>query len=64
MPIPANEPADVWTNKTGEYTSSGPFLLADASGKLLADASNSNLIDSGIIVVPLPPTVWLANDGV
>lgn len=60
MPIPAT----IWTNPDGEYGTAGPFLLADASGKLLADTSGNNLIDSGVIVVPLDPTVWSEDDSV
>lgn len=64
MPLPAGDPVTIWTNPNGEYGSSGPFLLVDASGVLLADTSANNLIDSGITVVPLAATVWSTNDGV
>jgi len=62
MPVPVGLPVTVWTNPDGEYAPSGPFLLADASGVLLADTSANNLIDSGIVVVPLAATVWSESD--
>lgn len=57
-------PATIWTNPDGEYGTAGPFLLADASGVLLADASSKNLTDSGVIVIPLAATVWSEDDSV
>lgn len=57
-------PATIWTNPNGEYGNAGPFLLADASGVLLADAPGNNLIDSGIIVIPLAATIWSEDDSV
>lgn len=60
MPLPAT----VWTNPDGEYGTAGPFLLADASGKLLVDTPGSNLIDSGIVVTPLAATIWSEDDSI
>jgi hypothetical protein len=62
MAVETGTPATVWSGKGGEFATSGPFLLVDASGLLLADASGDELTDSGIVFVPTPATVWTRND--
>lgn len=62
MAVEIGTPATIWNGRGGEYAPSGPFLLADTSGKLLVDTTGNSLIDSGVIFVPLQPTVWSRND--
>lgn len=61
----ANEtgtPATVWKGRGGEFIASGPFLLADASGRLLIDSSGRNLIDSGVKFSSTAATKWSRDD--
>lgn len=62
MAVETGTPVTVWTGRGGEYAKSGPFLLADAAGKLLADTAGNNLTDSGIVFVPMDATTWTRDD--
>ena len=57
------EPATIWTDGNGEWSSPGVAELADASGNLLVDASSNDLADSGKVFTPYAATVWTVNDG-
>lgn len=59
----SNAPSTIWSGQNGEYSTAGVNTIADASSKLLADASGNTIVDSGVTFTQTPATVWTQSDG-